>query len=144
MTHRFPGRLALGIDARQGRAATDGWLKEVGKSGVTCMSFPPDRAELAFHLAQSSAGRAVNEGVTTLGDLIKPRPRLVSEETLADARTLETALACECPQHLSDLVTRLADFEAYSTQCSVDNWEDAAIHSCIYAYASQARWLKVR
>ena len=27
MTHRFPRRLALGIDARQGRAATDGWLK---------------------------------------------------------------------------------------------------------------------
>lgn len=27
MTHRFPRRLALGIDARQGRVATEGWLQ---------------------------------------------------------------------------------------------------------------------
>lgn len=121
--------------------ASERWLKEMDKAGITHMSFPPERAELAFHLAQCSAGLAVNEGVTTLADLIKPRPRLVSEETLAVARTLETALACECPQHLADLVTRLAQFEDYSTRCSVDNWEDAAIHSCIYAYASQSRWL---
>ena len=23
----------------------------------------------------------------------------------------------------------------------MDNWRDAAVHSCIYAYTSQARWL---
>ena len=28
MCRRFPGRLAIGIDARNGRVATDGWLKE--------------------------------------------------------------------------------------------------------------------
>jgi hypothetical protein len=121
--------------------APDCWLKEVEDAGVTCMSFPPDRAKFAFHLAQCSATQALNEGVLSLGDLVKPRPRVMSEESLEAARTLTTALACECPQHLEDLVTRLAEFEQYSTECSVENWEDAAIHSCIYAYASQSRWL---
>lgn len=121
--------------------ASDGWLRELEDGGVSCMSFPPDRAELAYRLTQCSIAQTVNEGVLSLGDLVKPRPRLVSEESLAAARTMETPLACECPQHLGDLVTRLAEFEQYSTQCAVENWEDAAIHSCIYAYTGQARWL---
>lgn len=121
--------------------ASDCWLREMRDAGINSMSFPPDRAEFAFHLSQCTAAQALNEGVTDLGDLIKPRPRLVPEETLATARSLQTSLACQCPQHLAELVTRLAEFEEYSTQCAVDNWDDAAIHSCIYAYSSQARWL---
>ena len=23
----------------------------------------------------------------------------------------------------------------------MENWQDAAVHSCVYAYAGQARWL---
>ena len=117
------------------------WMSELEEAGVSCMAFPPDRAELAFHLAQCDAASALQEGVASLGDLVKPRPRLVPEESLLAARSIKTDLACECPEHLSDLVTRLLEFEDYSTQCSIDSWEDAAIHSCIYAYTSQARWL---
>src|SRR5262249_26016363 len=31
---RFPEQIVLGIDARQGRVATDGWLKDSGSSAV--------------------------------------------------------------------------------------------------------------
>ena len=54
---------------------------------------------------------------------------------------MRSEIDCECPGHLSQLITTLNNFEDYSTQCSAENWEDAAIHSCIYAYASQSRWL---
>ena len=121
--------------------ASDCWVRELKGAGVTCMAFPPDRAELSFHLSRSGAAQALNEGVVSLADLVKPRPRLVSEESLAAAGAIKTALACECPQHLGDLVSRLAVFEQSATQCSVENWQDAAIHSCIFAYTSQARWL---
>ena len=64
-----------------------------------------------------------------------------SAAQLEKASLLTTGVACECPQHLSTLINQLAEFEAYSAECSVDNWHDAAVHSCIYAYTSQARWL---
>jgi phosphoribosylformimino-5-aminoimidazole carboxamide ribotide isomerase len=34
MCHKFPGRLVLGIDARDGQAATDGWLETSDVSAV--------------------------------------------------------------------------------------------------------------
>ncbi len=57
---------------------------------------------------------------------------------------MRSEIDCECPGHLSQLITTLNNFEDYSTQCSAENWEDAAVHSCIYAYTNQARWLMER
>ncbi|HTQ39726.1 MAG TPA: 1-(5-phosphoribosyl)-5-[(5-phosphoribosylamino)methylideneamino]imidazole-4-carboxamide isomerase [Pirellulales bacterium] len=34
MAQEFPGKLVLGIDAREGLVATDGWLKTSGKSAI--------------------------------------------------------------------------------------------------------------
>jgi phosphoribosylformimino-5-aminoimidazole carboxamide ribotide isomerase len=34
MCRRFPGRVAIGIDAREGRVATQGWLHDSGKSAI--------------------------------------------------------------------------------------------------------------
>ena len=120
---------------------SDNWLEELAGEGIATMAFPPDRAELAFHLTRSSAERATRDGINSLAELVTARPRLHSESQLAKAMKLQTELACECPQHLSSLISQLAEFEAYSAECSVDNWRDAAVHSCIYAYTSQARWL---
>ena len=45
MCRRHPGRVALGIDARSGKVATEGWLKESESSAVElarrCASWPP-------------------------------------------------------------------------------------------------------
>jgi len=43
MCHKFPGRLVAGIDAREGRVATDGWLET---SGVEATSLARDLASL--------------------------------------------------------------------------------------------------
>lgn len=120
---------------------SDNWLEELASEGIATMEFPPDRAELAFHLTRSSAERATRDGINSLAELVAARPRLHSAAQLENAATLTTGVACECPQHLSSLISQLAEFEAYSAECSVDNWHDAAVHSCIYAYTSQARWL---
>ena len=42
------------------------------------------------------------------------------------------------------MIQSLAAFEQYSSQCAVENWSDAATHSCVYAYSNQARWLLER
>ena len=45
------------------------------------------------------------------------------------------------PQASSKLIQSLNEFEEYSSSCSAEDWHEAAVHACIYAYTSQARWL---
>ena len=54
---------------------------------------------------------------------------------------MRSTLDCECPRHIAHLVRALGTFEEYSASCSVENWQDASVHACIYAYTMQARWL---
>lgn len=54
---------------------------------------------------------------------------------------MRSALHCECPRHITDLLRALVAFEQYSESCSVANWQDASVHACIYAYTIQARLL---
>lgn len=119
----------------------DNWLQELEHQQVQALAFPPDPAQLAFHLTQSVVEKVGAAGATNLGELVPGRPRIHSEEQLSAARQLQGNLDCECPRHITDLIRALANFENYSASCSVENWQDAAVHSCIYAYAGQARWL---
>jgi len=120
---------------------SENWSKELESRGVSTASFPPDPGELACLFAQAAVVKTSREGINNLGELVKPRPRLLSEKQIAAARELKGGEACKCPQHLTTLIDQLAELEAVSSQCSVESWQDAAVHSCIYAYTSQARWL---
>jgi len=50
-------------------------------------------------------------------------------------------VACECPQHLAQLVTMLAQFETYSADCETRQPADVALHAYLYRMAGQARAL---
>lgn len=117
------------------------WLKEFEKMDIRAVQFPPDPAQLAFELSSCIAEQATLDGAHNLGDLMEVKPRQYSAVELSAARKLESTLDCECPRHIADLIRALAQFEEYSASCSVENWRDAAVHSCIYAYTGQARWL---
>ncbi|MCB1842869.1 MAG: MerR family transcriptional regulator [Halioglobus sp.] len=123
------------------QCSSERWRSAIEALDFTSADYPPDAAFLAFHLTRSSAEKAANAGSANLGDLVHGRPRLFNEQELSAARGIEDALACECPKHLTDLVRALATFEEYSAGCSVENWEDASVHACVFAYAGQARWL---
>ncbi len=69
------------------------------------------------------------------------KPKQFSEEDLIAAQQQANKLNCECPTHLTDLVRRLNAFEEYSRNCEVENWQQAAIHACIFTYTNQARHL---
>jgi DNA-binding transcriptional MerR regulator len=69
------------------------------------------------------------------------QPRQFDEDTLLEAEALSNKLDCECPPHLTDLIRRLSAFEEYSQTCGADNWKQAAVHACVYAYTNQARYL---
>ncbi len=140
------------LDALLGRAGCEKLLVLYGGSngrgralledkGFRVGDFPPDSAYLSFHFNRSAVERDVEQGTRNLGDLVEVKDRLYSQSELERARTLVGGRGCDCPPHLANLVTALSDFEDYSAQCSVENWEDASLHACVYAYAGQARWL---
>lgn len=117
------------------------WLEELERLDYTAMSYPPEAGALAFQLARSSTAQEATEGDSNVGDLMPAKPRRFSADELAVAAKLRNTLNCECPRHLAELIHDLLHFEDYSSACSVDNWQDAAVHARIYAYTAQARHL---
>lgn len=117
------------------------WLQELESLEMVAMEFPPDPGKLAFEIARSAAESEVLIGEHNLGDIMVGKPRQFSAAELAAAANLDGTMDCECPRHISELITALASFEEYSASCSIDNWHEAAVHSCIYAYTGQARHL---
>lgn len=117
------------------------WLKHLQAAGIATMAFPPDAGKLAFEIARNIAESEISAGENNLGDLMTAKPRQFGAVELAAAASLRSALDCECPKHISELITALTAFEEYSASCSVDNWHEASVHSCIYIYAGQARHL---
>lgn len=120
---------------------SDAWAEEIAHEQMAHLDFPPESGELAFFLSRTIAERSTREGVNSLADLVTPRPRMFDEKQLAHARALPSRLDCECARHITSLIEELANFEHYSSNCSVENWKDAAVHATIFALTSQARWL---
>ncbi|MEM6301510.1 MAG: MerR family transcriptional regulator [Pseudomonadota bacterium] len=121
--------------------ANSHWLEELERAGIAAMEFPPDSGKLAFEIAKGVAESDVTAGESNLGEIMVAKPRQFSDTELAAAASLDSTLECECPRHISELITALQAFEEYSASCSIDNWRDAAVHACIYTYTGQARHL---
>ena len=66
-------------------------------------------------------------------------PRRYSNEDLSRLAAVSTAVKCECPKHLAELITDLVAFERYSSECENRNLKDAALHAYLHATASHAR-----
>jgi len=126
------------------RVHSAAWIQELNQREITLLELPPDPARLVFEIARTLAEKDTVAGNTDLGELVAVKPREFTPVELSAASALRSTLDCECPKHLSRLITALVEFEEYSAGCSVKNWQDAAIHACIYAYAGQARWLMER
>jgi hypothetical protein len=77
-------------------------------------------------------------GTFTRSDIEAP-PRRWSDEALADFASRSSAIACECPRHLSDLLVQLSHFEAYSADCEHRHAADAQLHAYLRSVAGASR-----
>ncbi|MFO1303210.1 MAG: MerR family transcriptional regulator [Burkholderiales bacterium] len=69
-----------------------------------------------------------------------PAPRF-DDVQLARFAQSSSALYCECPRHLVDLLQGLGAFERYSSECANRSPEDAALHRHLQRVAGSARVL---
>ena len=65
--------------------------------------------------------------------------RRFNDRELAWLAAQSPAIACECPMHLAQLISRLVHFEAYSAECENRNEEDALLHAYLHKSTSRAR-----
>jgi hypothetical protein len=73
------------------------------------------------------------------GLLEEPPARRYDNHQLARAATTSTAIKCECPHHLADLILSLCHFEEYSARCENRNRDDAALHAYLHVTTAKAR-----
>lgn len=66
-------------------------------------------------------------------------PRRFSSGQLATLARASTAIDCECPHHLAQLVADLTAFEIYSAQCENRDDDDAALHRYLHHVTARAR-----
>lgn len=66
-------------------------------------------------------------------------PPRFRDDQLARLREMSTAIECECPQHLTRLVTALLAFEDYSQTCAAKDTPDASLHRMMREKAELAR-----
>ncbi len=68
-------------------------------------------------------------------------PRRFNQQQLANLSVAQSAVECECPQHLAQLVTDLSAFEIYSAKCANRDDDDAALHRYLHQTTAEARTL---
>ncbi|MGC3959906.1 MAG: hypothetical protein QM813_18850 [Verrucomicrobiota bacterium] len=68
-------------------------------------------------------------------------PKLFNQFQLGRLQEARSKVRCECPNHLSELVTSLNAFEEYSRKCENAGDDDAKLHGYLYQQTSRARRL---
>jgi hypothetical protein len=62
-----------------------------------------------------------------------------SRSQLGRLKEIQSAIECECPANVADLLTQLVAFEEYSAQCANKNDADARIHRMLFEETGRAR-----
>jgi DNA-binding transcriptional MerR regulator len=110
-------------------------ILELEDAGVVCLKGSVAAAEIyracrSIKPTLSNSRPALNQPVTS--------PRFTNEQ-LSRIAALTSKIACECPNHLAELIINLTAFEKYSSECANRNEEDAHLHSQLNQAAGASR-----
>lgn len=110
-------------------------VERLNAETVTTLRAPVNREQLVRELRRPRVPvmRPFNDDEIELPD------RLLDDAALATFAGLPTAVQCECPHHLVDIVRTLVHFERYSAECENRDSEDAALHGRLRATTAVAR-----
>ena len=117
-------------------------IEELQSSQITVVRSAVDVQELArlciFHSGGSERLPGLEAGSTLHYEQTIPS-RKFSNKQLTELASMSSAIKCECPKHMSDIVKDLVSFEIYSAECESENEQDSALHNYLHATTAQAR-----
>ena len=117
-------------------------LARLQRWNIEAIKAPLAGAQMARLLPQLLGRRpVVHEAVSPVEVLALKAPpsRRYSQAELNVLARRSQSVKCECPEHLVELVNKLAAFEAYSRQCESANRGDAALHMMLHGVTAQVR-----
>lgn len=118
-------------------------LQKFANDRITALRSPLDIAALEAVVAWRFGFVAKREPADeNPGGIVSSR--LFNDRELAYLAAQSPAIACECPMHLAQLISRLVRFEAYSAECESRSTEDAALHAYLHNTTSRARSMMER
>jgi DNA-binding transcriptional MerR regulator len=124
---------------------------ELTNVGAEVLSEPADDTSLRQWLASLQHTGAPRSRAVDVRGSISPISRGLTEQTVSpplfdDAALtqfagLSSAVACECPGHLAELLLQVSSFEKYSSECANRSAADARLHAYLQHVAGSARML---
>lgn len=93
---------------------------------------PRLRRECLFQLEYLAGGKELPDAGTV-------PERLFDANQLAKLSSIASAVDCECPRHIAELLKNLSAFEAYSEACEDRNSDDALVHAYLHRTTAQVR-----
>ncbi len=117
------------------RAAVD----HLERAGVTCLKGMVTAGDVLRACKTLKKKPYIGDDEQQSNKALPTRPRRFDNAALARAASLSSSIACECPNHLAELIISLAAFEQYSSECANKNAQDVALHKQLHQSASLAR-----
>lgn len=124
---------------------------ELTNVGAQVLSEPPDDNSLRQWLASLQRTDAPRSKTDDIRGSIPPvsialtekpvSPPLFDDAALTQFAGLSSAVACECPSHLAELLLQVSYFEKYSSECANKSAADARLHAYLQHVAGSARML---
>ena len=124
---------------------------ELTGSGVALLHEPADDDSLGHWLANlqraeaSTAKNPIASDLALLGESYLTgqtiRAPRFDDAALTEFAGLSSAIACECPSHLAQLLLQISNFETYSGDCANRSEADAQLHAYLQRVAGTARML---
>ncbi len=114
-------------------------LARLDATNVIALAAPTDPAQLA-RICQ--LGLAIDPAPPTAFSQMlmhSASPQRYSDTFLHQLSQMPSKVQCECPNHLADLLMKLAAFERYSLECESLNAKDAAMHAMMYSASGHCR-----
>jgi MerR family transcriptional regulator, light-induced transcriptional regulator len=114
--------------------------QELERAGVLCLQAPVSLPEIERACASARGALVQTSGDASEHAGVLP-PRRFSAEQLARIASGSSAIKCECPHHLVDLISSLLAFETYSSECANLYPHDVEIHNLLHTSSAAARSL---
>lgn len=119
--------------------ATRASVEQLERAGIICIKGLVTASEV-YRACRALPNGAVDSALPSAPpQRIPKQPRRFDNAQLAKVATLSGTIACECPNHLAELIINLAAFEQYSSECATRNVQDAQLHAQLNQSAGMAR-----
>jgi DNA-binding transcriptional MerR regulator len=124
------------------RFAPSAMVRRLRSRGISVMRMPADETELSEACDRFlKQAFAVTPSITAASVNYEAKAQKYSIETLLTLTRIESAVFCECPRQLAQLLLSISSFEDYSAHCANRDSDDALIHRRLQSDAAVVRSL---